>query len=388
MLEYLSLHTKVRRLGYLKLLVEQYFERDFIQINSFNIFFEKVASDAFIQKQLEDYGKLYRKNNKGIIENINTGTSAEPYVNLAEDLSIIAKSNYSYILTKYGKIYKVVLERYSKEKSKFKYIEDKWLLNQATLFNLGISQSNTFVLNPVDKFFFLKQLLEKDFLFLKSILKIIFDKQVIRDTTNIKFNLIKEILLSEVVSQLRDHQKVFSNNSSIKSKSIEFEKKFLEKDLKIRSYESIVEPRMNWLLDLDLLDGFKLSQDIIKLSEPGKVLFEKLRSVYDINLFLENDYVKTFAAVYRLSPLNEIYPDRKLKKYLDYAFINFKTLAPNRIPASQAINYISMMCFLREGFIIEYSEIKKYIFDIDGKGYSIDWFPSENDGSIKKFTDG
>ena len=69
---------------------------------------------------------------------------------------------------------------------------------------------------------------------------------------------------------------------------------------------------------------------------------------------------------------------------MNYAFVNFRTLAPNRITASQAINYIVLMCLLREGFILEYNEVKKYLFSIDGKGYSIDWFPSENDGSIKK----
>jgi len=41
------------------------------------------------------------------------------------------------------------------------------------------------------------------------------------------------------------------------------------------------------------------------------------------------------------------------------------------------------MCLLRDGIIAEYKDIKKFIFTIDGKGYTIDWFPSENDGSIK-----
>ncbi len=54
MFENLSLHTKVRRLGYLKLLVEQYLERDFLPVNTFNQYFEKLASDRSVLRQLED----------------------------------------------------------------------------------------------------------------------------------------------------------------------------------------------------------------------------------------------------------------------------------------------------------------------------------------------
>lgn len=43
-----------------------------------------------------------------------------------------------------------------------------------------------------------------------------------------------------------------------------------------------------------------------------------------------------------------------------------------------------MNCFLKDGLIIEYEEIKKYIFNSEGLKYIIDWFPSENDGSMKK----
>ena len=169
MFEYLSLHTKVRRLGYLKLLIEQYFDRDFLSISSFNQFFEKVAADKGVQRQLEEYYKYYKKDNKGIIEFLGTGASAGPYTKLAEDLAIIAKSNYSFILTKTGKVYKVIFEKYRKEREKFKFIEELNVSIPILLFEEA-QKNNLFVLNSLDKFFFLKLILEKDFLYMKSIL--------------------------------------------------------------------------------------------------------------------------------------------------------------------------------------------------------------------------
>ena len=55
MLEHLNLHTKVRRIGYLKLLVQQYFEKDFAPINSFDQYFEKIAGTPEIKQQLDNY---------------------------------------------------------------------------------------------------------------------------------------------------------------------------------------------------------------------------------------------------------------------------------------------------------------------------------------------
>jgi hypothetical protein len=384
MFEYLSLHTKVRRLGYLKLLVEQYFDRDFLPVNSFNQYFEKVAADKSFQKQLDEYARYYRKDNKGIIEFLSTGASAEPYTKLAEDLSIIAKSNYSYILTKYGKVYKVIYERYKKERAKFRFIEELKVTKPMTLFEDEPTRSNLFVLNALDKFFFLKMILEKDFLYLKSILNIIGHKDDYSiKNRNVKYEIVKENLSRELLIQARavHDSKQLSQNQ--KNKALQFEKKISSKDLQIRSYESIVEPRINWLLDLDLIDGSKHKQDSLVLTEQGESLLNKIKYIYDVENFIETEFVRTYCSVYKILPKSESIIEKRVEKYLNYAFINFKTLAPSRINASQAFNYISIMCLLRDGIVAEYTEIKKYIFTIDGKGYTIDWFPSENDGSIK-----
>lgn len=384
MFEFLSLHTKVRRLGYLKLLTEQYFERDFLPVNSFNQYFEKLASEKDIQKQLEEYSIYYRKDNKGIIDFLGTGASAGPYTKLAEDLAIIAKSNYSYILTKHGKVYKVILERYKMEKSKFRFIEESKVTIPISLFEESSNRSNLFNLNALDKFFFLKVILEKDFLYIKSIITIIgnYSNYSFKDK-KIKYGIVKENLLNELSVQINSLQNSNQVSLNDKKKAIQFEKKIAEKNLQIRSYESIVEPRLNWLLDLDILDNTKYRQDILALSEQGKFLLHKISNIYKVEVFIENEFVSMYCSIYKLYPKKEYLIERRIEKYLNYAFINFRTLAPNRINASQAFNYISIMCLLRDGIIAEYKDIKNYVFNIDGKGYTIDWFPSENDGSIK-----
>jgi len=386
-MEYLSLHTKVRRLGYLKLLVKQYFHNDYWSYHSLSKYFERIASDGQIQKELDDYNSFYSKDKKGVIENLGTGVSAEPYIRLAEDLSLIARSNYSYILTKTGKIYKVILERYEKESSKFKFIEEQRVTKQLDIFGLNM-HSNLFALNPLDKFFFLRLLIEKDLIYLYSLLNIIRkSEKIYLRRHEIKYGHIKENLLSEVLLKIQSFETSPKVTHTTRINAIELKKKIAKKNLKMRSYESIVEPRINWLLDLDLIDGLKLRNGILTLTHAGDVLLDATTNIFDINLFLENDFLGVFNSLYDLNAKYKADQQNRIKKYLDYAFINFKTLAPNRISASQAITYISLMCFLREGFILEYKDVKSYIFAIDGKGYTIDWFPSENDGSIKKINE-
>lgn len=384
-MEYLSLHTKVRRLGYLKLIIQQYYNNDYLPFNSFNKYFERIAGDKLIQKQLDDYYFLFRKDKKGIIENLGTGVSSEPYIKLAEDLSLITRNNNSYILTKFGKVYKVILERYNKEKSKFKFIEQQRINNPINLFESEDKNSNLFVLNTLDKFIFLKLFIEKDFVYMFSILNVIHEqRQIYLFNDKIKYEYIKKNIDQEIFFNLKKIQNSPIININSKNKVISIENKLLNRKLKIRSYESVIEPRISWLLDLNLLDGSKHIKDILALTEAGESFVKHAKKIIDITSFIENDYVRVFSEMFNFIPKHEKDPEKKIEKYLDYAFVNFKTLAPNRINASQAITYISIMCFMRDGFIVEYKDVKNYIFTIDGNGYTIDWFPSENDGSIKK----
>jgi hypothetical protein len=70
--------------------------------------------------------------------------------------------------------------------------------------------------------------------------------------------------------------------------------------------------------------------------------------------------------------------------YTDEAFKLFKTEAPNRIAASQAIEFVSLKAFLEDHRILEASDVKEYLSKQKTNKYSLDWYASENDGSLSK----
>lgn len=383
MFENLSLHTKVRRLGYLKLMIKQYFAQDYIPANTFDFYFEKEASKAHILEDLIRYRGIYGKDDKGVIDDLGTGISAKPYVNLAGALDLIAKSNFSYVLAKPGRVYKVILDRYSQEPEKFRFIEEIKLVQQANLFDLNVGLGNTFVLNVVDKYFLLRQLLTKDFFYLKSILSTI-DQYSYGSKQFGRYSSVKENFKDELLKEIEIFSKQKGNKQSEINDAFIAKEVIMQRFRSVRSFELIVEPRISWLLDLDLIDSVKHRSGQLSLSPAGRTLLLGLSTVFKSSLFIDYRYSQVFASMYQLNTSSIASPDNKVKKYLAFAFSNFKTLAPNRIAASQAFAYISAMLLLRDGIVCEYIQIKDLIFEWDGSEVNVDWFPSENDGSLKR----
>lgn len=318
MLTYLSLHTKVRRLGYLKLIIEQYFKKDFLSANTFNQYFEKLASKDSVKQQLDDYLFIFQRDSKGVIENIGTGNSAKPYVKLAENLSIIAKQNYSYILTKYSKVYKILYENYRENSNSFKYIHERIPLYQLDLFRNDDQLYNIFYCNALDRYFFLKQLLEKDFLYIKTIFR------VIRESTNkniskngIKYFYVKNSLFKSLISELKFYLKSNIFKPLEKRRALALLDKFESNKLSVRSYENIVEPRISWLIDLNLIDMKSYANDLLMLSNHGEILYDEIKNVSEVTFFLENNFLRTFNLVYEISSKIEKPSEKKLDRYID-----------------------------------------------------------------------
>lgn len=382
---YLYVHTKVRRLGYLKLLIQQFFKTDFQSIMTFNMYFEKIASSDLIKNQLHDYSYLFNRDSKGIIEKINTGRSAYPYIKFAEDLNLIAKSNYSYVLAKYCKVYRVIYYKYLVEKDRYKHIGDNIDPYEYDLFDSVKEFPNIFLCNNLDKCFFLSLILKNDFLIIKSILYIIFcGNNSPVSTKGIKFYFIKIKLFETMISELQTFLSKSLMATDEKNKIRDLIRKYQSNTFSMRSFENLVEPRINWLMDLDLIDNSKYKYDRLSLSEQGEKLFKAIKSEINVNSLLENKYFSIINDLYNISNKVDKPSDKKIDKYIDEAFDYFKTLAPNRITISQAINYVCFSCMLKDGQIAEYQEIKNHLFKSEKKQYIIDWFPSENDGSMKK----
>jgi len=156
--------------------------------------------------------------------------------------------------------------------------------------------------------------------------------------------------------------------------------------------EHIIEPRINWLLDLDVLDKDSFQDNIISLSEKGLMLYDTLNSYYDI--FLEKylisehllcfDFFDMISELYELDaePINNDYS--LINQYINESFSLFKTLAPNRVTASQAILYTCYMMLFKEKKIVNFCTIKNYLSSKENISFIFDWYKTENDGSLRR----
>ena len=378
----ITLHTKVRRLGYLKLIVLQYLDNDFYSVNSFPKLFEIKSGTNEMKQQLTVYYNYFYGDNKGLIENNWNGTSAEPYIKLAESFGIIARINYSYVLTKEGKVFKAILENDNRINYNFN-LKTRRELNQLTLFK-NKTINNVFYLSTIDNLFFFKILFENDFIFLSSIIKLFnkFNNKPL-SSNGVKYYHVKDILFATIKNELVSFLNSDKLSISEKSKIYNLLNKIRLAKYKRRSYENIVEPRVGWLIDIDIIDGKKHKDGYYGLTKKGEMFIVKLSNIYDVSSFFEEAYYSVFNSIYEIIRDTKRINYNKLTTYLTQAFHKFKTLAPNRITMSQAIHYVCLSYFLNDGIIVEYKFVKKHIFAQEGKSFIVDWFPSENDGSIK-----
>jgi hypothetical protein len=118
-------------------------------------------------------------------------------------------------------------------------------------------------------------------------------------------------------------------------------------------------------------------------------LFYKLSSIFERNRskeliltsYFEQNYFEIFNSIFELNSSKEILDELKIEKYLLEAFIIFKTNAPNRIAASQGIDYVCFKSFLEDRLIIESKELRNHLQETNNK-FSLDWFNTENDGTL------
>jgi len=370
-LSHISVHTKVRRLAYVKFIVESFFERDYYETNFFPVYLEKVYGSEAHKKFLKEYKKVHKKDDRGEITNSGKGNSSFPYIRFSERISFIYNKNYAFSLSKYGKVYKALLKQLHKEDD---------------------NNSNPFVLSEFDKFIFLKQILNFDFLYFINLLKTIYlhpNSKVtgtLQDSTvSTKFPVIKANFvdtLSDFLINFKNKNFSFKLRKKINDLLRDSKEEFSTK--RIRKFEGIIEPRMGWLIDLDFIDSDLYNKGKICLSKSGKKCLDNFEREVDIIKFFEKKWLKTFISIYAIDLLNEeASRETLIIQYLKESFVEFKTMMPNRVTVSQAINYTSYKLFFINELIVEYDEIKKFIFDNERKIFDIDWFTSENDGSLK-----
>lgn len=362
----LATQTKVRRLGYLSFIVQFFKDTEFYPVSFLP---QKVEIEAEkINKQLLEYKNLYSGDDKGIINRTKSGISAKYYLNLAEGLKLLTRSNRNYILSKQGRLFLI-------------------LLNKIDSNDCGHKRKNIFRLNLFEKSFYLLQILENDPIYFFNIVENLKNHQKMGLDKSFREIFYKKILesLSNLLSSELLTKRELSDLENILNRVKSW--KEIEKYL-----EHIIEPRVNWLLDLGFIDGNHYKNGELVLSPSGDNFFNNLKKLYKtyssdyiINIFIAQNHFfellnsildKKFTLITNLQETYEL-----VEKYIIDSFSLFKTLAPSRVNAYQAIYYTSFMLFFVEKRIVEFNTIKKYLNS--NSKFSLEWFNSENDGSLK-----
>jgi len=353
----LTLQTKVRRLAYLKMILNLFNESNY-------------CPDSILNRKIELEAKKYNQdllkhiNTKGIIEITKTGNSSKPYIEAMLSLKLLYAQNNKYQLSKYGKAFNVLNTK------------------------LNIFTKNYFVLSKYEQAFFLFFILENDNLYLWALIDIIY---IQNNKTTIKN--IKEVFQNYIIDQLQFTIKYSSISNTDKAK-ITSQIKRIKSWKKPQIYlEHIIEPRINWLLDLDIIDKDEFLQSNITLSQEGLTFFSGLNSSFDIfqekytlvNQFVCMDYFSLINEMYSIEAVNlDELNINLIEKYIDESFNLFKTMAPNRVTASQAIIYTCFMVLFKEQKIVNFCTIKNYLSSKKNTKYIFDWYRTENDGSIRR----
>ena len=200
---------------------------------------------------------------------------------------------------------------------------------------------------------------------------------------------IKKLFVDYIKNEL-DLSQAHSNNNATKRKIIDLKTRISSWQKPLTYLEHIVEPRINWLVDLGILELKTGSKEkLYYFSKSGlnliNVLFEILEKNLNKHLIIEsvinNHYFYIFNYIFDLNKDKGSLDVNKIENYLLEAFQVFKTEAPNRIAASQAIDYVCFKSFFDDNLIMEFEEIKKYLHRPNNK-FSMDWFKTENDGAL------
>lgn len=345
-------NTKLRRLGYFKLLLKMLEERP-VPFSQLNQRFERYCQEY--NEALEGY-----KNTKGNVVVTKTGNSAKPYTEMALNLGLIHHAAGIGEVGKFGKVYNILKEK--------------------------TTVDNPFVLSKYDVVFFLEILLKEDFYFLFVILEEAFiNPGPSYNSLRVKF---KELLLERINSMIAEGEK----GNMAKMLKLKAVAQRIKEWKKPEVYmEHVLMPRLNWLYDLDLIN---LKDDLsYDLSESGKRLFRHLviwndlaaRKIVSPVAFLDKYYLKMVNSVFAFDkPFKGPETLGKIQVHLDESFRLFRTLAPNRVTFSLFASYTKLMMFWQEEGCWDTEDLKEVFEQRRLPGYIYKYQEHYKDGYIER----
>ncbi|KAA6336915.1 hypothetical protein EZS27_014957 [termite gut metagenome] len=351
----LNSNTKIRRLGYLKILLKMIKEQAKVPVSKINTKFEKYCQEY--NSYLQSY-----KNKKGNVIITKTGNSANPYIELAVSLGLIHKSAGVFEIGKIGKVYNILKKR------------------------IDNIDTSPFVLSKFDTTFFLELLLKEDYWFLYAIL----EQTAINPTIAYKHlkKEFKNILLKQIAQFIDEAQE----NNGQKVLPLKMIERRINDWKKPEVYmEHVLMPRLNWLYDMELID---LKNDLsFCLTSAGKKLIYNLATWNDIALhrlvspvsYIDSYFMKMINFVFDFQKVRCTQEmDKVFEQCIEDSFLLFRTLAPNRVTFSLCSNYTKQIMFWNNKGIVDTENIKKVFEKEQILGYIYKYQEHYKDGYIQK----
>lgn len=352
-IRYLTTNTKVRRLGYFKLILSLFKDAP-LQLDK--PFLKKVGETAVLHE--EDL--LRYKNSKGIIRQTKSGGGAKPYIEAAQGLNLITKVGNGYELGKVSRAYNALQEE----------------------------SDSPFDMRLLDKAFFLETILRYDYLYIFTLLEYAY-------TTHCpSYKNLKQDYQSMLLNNLQHMKSAANRADSVKKYNIQTVERRIREWKKPQVYlEHVLMPRLNWLYDLELID---LHDNLsFELTLEGERLFTAICGWRDIEgiyvvdpiPYLDACYMKIFEYVYtggkRVHQVkNET--DEQITKYLEESFSLFKTFAPNRVTFSVFGNYAKWKLYVDTACTIDIDDIVKGFLKRNQDKYVFKFQKFYNDGYIQR----
>lgn len=349
-------NTKTRRLGYLKILSNFLTENKKTLINSIYKKFEKYC--AKYASNLE-----YNQYKKGLISETKTGISAKPYIDISEGFGILNKITTMFYPSKSFRVYQSLQMQYSQT-------------------------TNIFQLSDFDKIFFLECILKTDYFYFKNLLEILYVNE------NVSYSFLVNSFQSQILKSLNNLRQANVYGDRNLLINIETIINRIEKWEKPLVYlEHILMPRLNWMLDFGMLTE---KSNEFEINKKGIKLFQHLCIWNDINTeeiistdsfldrFMIHLYDECFKDIQPISPLSYEQVKQTLFKYIENSFELFKTLAPNRVTASQAANYAKYKLYFDENIKVGYQFILSELSKKEQDKFIFKYQEQYKDGYIQK----
>lgn len=351
----ISTSTKVRRLGYVKLLL-----RFFTSYNQ--------VPASLLSKKFEIYCQEYNsllgvyKNTKGAIKITKSGVSSKPYIELALKLGLIQNSIGVYQLGKLGKVYNIL----------------KRILDDL--------DDNPFVLTTFDTSFFLEHLLREDYMYITELLSDI--KKYSDWSYKSRKGSFQHILLSKI-DRLIDELSTSNAKDLLYLRSIK--QRIVEWDNPETYIEHIIMPRLNWLYDMDFIDLDEHDYHVV-LTRKGDLLLQSLSFINDVHNgplanisdCIGSYYMKILRAIGITNGEIDIGNWHDFENLLNDCFGYFYTLAPNRVTISQTESYIRFCLLFKFSRVVEHNDLIKIFASLDKTNYIFKYQDQYNDGYIQK----